>query len=74
MKKTPRSEVNVIAGRVAPPRQVPRYAKPLGTLDPAAADCVYCRLALGQAAAESSEASFDTLCDWHKARVLADRS
>jgi len=74
MKKTSRSDINVLVGRSMPPRQAPRYSKPPGRLDPDAANCVYCRLALGETAAESSEASFDGLCDWHKARVLADRS
>jgi hypothetical protein len=74
MKKTSRSEASILVGRAVPPRQVPRDAKPPGTLDRAAVNCVYCRLALGEAAAESSDATFDGLCDWHKARVLADRS
>jgi hypothetical protein len=74
MKKNPRVDVMPLQGyRGTVAKNATRPAKPKGTLDPDAANCVYCRLAFGEGAVdtESREASFDDLCAWHKARVLS---
>jgi len=74
MKKIPRVDVTPLRGhRGTVARNATRPDKPKGILDPDAANCLYCRLALGEGAVEagSREASFDDLCAWHKARVLS---
>lgn len=74
MKKNPRIDVIPLhSHRAAVAKSATRPDKPKGVLDPDAANCVYCRLALGEGAAdaESWEASFDGLCAWHKARTLS---
>lgn len=72
MKKIPRIDVTPVhAHRGAVAKHPVRQEKPKGVLDLDAADCVYCRLALGEGegSGDSSEASFDGLCAWHKAHV-----
>ena len=74
MRKNPRVDVMPLHGhRGAAAKNATRPDKPKGVLDPDAANCIYCRLALGEDAvdAESWEASFDGLCAWHKARTLS---
>lgn len=74
MKKNPGVDVTSLRGyRGTVAKNAVRPAKPKGILDLDAANCVYCRLALGEGGAdvESREASFDDLCAWHKARVLS---